>query len=147
MEIYQRQQTTLQVQVTLNYPYIHCIHISCLGFPALLITGGKSGVARTQAYVISPTIGYEVNCTIPKLGPGERGRWHHTINNWTICGGGVYIQIHEPKSCVTLTSGMWKKTHNLSIPRSSKNTAVGQSRIRLSYLGEETHLIMDQLKL
>ena len=151
----------MTLQVTLHYLYINCIHIFCPGFPALLITGGRWGLSRKQAYVISPTIGYKVNCPIPCL-HRDGHRWHHTINNWTICGGGGYT---PSKSCVTLTSGMWKETHNLIVPRYSniqianieisksysqfkgENTAVGQSMIRLSYLGEETHLIMDQLKL
>ena len=83
----------------------------------MLIVGGVGGDGASQRVeVISPTLGAVKDCDIESL---PMGRYHHTINNGTVCGGGQCYPMHCTRtSCITLQSdGGWNKSHTLQESR------------------------------
>ena len=77
----------------------------------MLIVGGTGG-DKKQVQVISPTNGTIEDCAILPL---PEGRWGHTINKGTVCGGGGSS---TRSSCVRVQpDGGWIQTITLKQPR------------------------------
>ena len=104
---------TLYKFSTINEDWeIYKVIVSIAAGLALIISGGYPiDSAGISVEVFVPTTGQ--HCQLPSLPGGSRS--DHSINDKTICGGGVYgVNSASRRSCLTLNSnGNWLETTSL----------------------------------
>ena len=82
----------------------------------ILVTGGEPIASASKSVEVLKEDGSQMSsCSLPQLPESRR---YHTQTGLTVCGGGLDSDSDDIKrTCVTLTNGSWRTSHNLVHPR------------------------------